>query len=182
MVAEVNNPDPPGRIVVVDDDPTVADVVGRYLDRDGHHVECVRDGQEALRRVAEEPPDLVVLDLMLPGIDGLEVCRRLRARWPIPVVMLTALGDETDRPVGLRTRARRLRANAVQPARAGAAGPLGAPPGPRYRPARPSARWAHRGRRAVGRPDRARGPGGRLAAVPDLARVRPAGVPDAEPA
>jgi DNA-binding response OmpR family regulator len=101
----VNNPDPPGRIVVVDDDPTVADVVGRYLVRDGHTVECVHDGYEALRRVAEEPPDLVVLDLMLPGMDGLEVCRRLRARWPIPVVMLTALGDETDRLVGFETGA-----------------------------------------------------------------------------
>jgi DNA-binding response OmpR family regulator len=96
----VTNPDLPGRIVVVDDDPTVADVVGRYLIRDGHTVECVHDGQEALRRIAEQPPDLVVLDLMLPGIDGLEVCRRLRERWPIPVVMLTALGDETDRLAG----------------------------------------------------------------------------------
>jgi DNA-binding response OmpR family regulator len=103
--ALVSNPDPPGRIVVVDDDPTVADVVGRYLVRDGHTVECVHDGYEALRRVAEEPPDLVVLDLMLPGMDGLEVCRRLRARWPIPVVMLTALGDETDRLVGFETGA-----------------------------------------------------------------------------
>jgi len=101
----VSNPDPPGRIVVVDDDPTVADVVGRYLVRDGHTVECVHDGYEALRRVAEEPPDLVVLDLMLPGMDGLEVCRRLRAKWPIPVVMLTALGDETDRLVGFETGA-----------------------------------------------------------------------------
>ena len=90
----------PGRIVVVDDDPTVADVVGRYLVRDGHTVECVQDGHEALRRIAEQRPDLVVLDLMLPGIDGLEVCRRLRERWPIPVVMLTALGDETDRLAG----------------------------------------------------------------------------------
>jgi DNA-binding response OmpR family regulator len=96
----VTNPDPPGRIIVVDDDPTVADVVGRYLVRDGHTVECVHDGQEALRRIAAQPPDLVVLDLMLPGIDGLEVCRRLRERWPIPVVMLTALGDETDRLAG----------------------------------------------------------------------------------
>lgn len=96
----VNNPDPPGRIVVVDDDPTVADVVGRYLVRDGHSVQCVHDGYEALRIVELEPPDLVVLDLMLPGIDGLEVCRRLRERWPIPVVMLTALGDETDRLAG----------------------------------------------------------------------------------
>jgi DNA-binding response OmpR family regulator len=96
----VSNIDLPGRIVVVDDDPTVADVVGRYLVRDGHTVECVHDGHEALRRIAEQPPDLVVLDLMLPGIDGLEVCRRLRERWPIPVVMLTALGDETDRLAG----------------------------------------------------------------------------------
>jgi DNA-binding response OmpR family regulator len=92
--------DLPGRIVVVDDDPTVADVVGRYLIRDGHTVESVRDGQEALRLIALRPPDLVVLDLMLPGIDGLEVCRRLRERWPIPVVMLTALGDESDRLAG----------------------------------------------------------------------------------
>jgi DNA-binding response OmpR family regulator len=101
----VRNPDPPGRIVVVDDDPTVADVVGRYLVRDGHTVECVRDGHEALRRIAEEPPDLVILDLMLPGMDGLEVCRRLRASGPVPVVMLTALGDETDRLVGFETGA-----------------------------------------------------------------------------
>jgi DNA-binding response OmpR family regulator len=92
--------DLPGRIVVVDDDPTVADVVGRYLVRDGHSVESVGDGYEALVLIAKNPPDLVVLDLMLPGIDGLEVCRRLRARWPIPVVMLTALGDENDRLAG----------------------------------------------------------------------------------
>jgi DNA-binding response OmpR family regulator len=96
----VSNSDLPGRIVVVDDDPTVADVVGRYLVRDGHTVECVHDGLEALRRIELQQPDLVVLDLMLPGIDGLEVCRRLRERWPIPVVMLTALGDETDRLAG----------------------------------------------------------------------------------
>src|SRR5580704_6169026 len=99
------NPDRPGRIIVVDDDATLADVVGRYLTRDGHQVECVGDGYEALRRIAAQPPDLVVLDLMLPGIDGLEVCRRLRAQWPIPVVMLTALGEETDRVVGFETGA-----------------------------------------------------------------------------
>ena len=96
----MSDTDLPGRIVVVDDDPTVADVVGRYLARDGHTVECVHDGQEALRRIAEQRPDLVVLDLMLPGMSGLEVCRRLRERWPVPVVMLTALGDETDRLAG----------------------------------------------------------------------------------
>jgi DNA-binding response OmpR family regulator len=101
----VSNADQPGRIVVVDDDATVADVVRRYLVRDGHCVQCVHDGYEALRLVEQQPPDLVVLDLMLPGIDGLQVCRRLRERWPIPVVMLTALGDETDRLAGFETGA-----------------------------------------------------------------------------
>ena len=101
----MTNADQPGRIVVVDDDPTVADVVERYLVRDGHTVQCAHDGYEALRLIAERPPDLVVLDLMLPGIDGLEVCRRLRERWPIPVVMLTALGDESERLAGFETGA-----------------------------------------------------------------------------
>src|ERR1039458_6353728 len=101
----VTTTDRPGRIMVVDDDATLADVVGRYLVRDGHQVECCGDGFEALRRIADEPPDLVVLDLMLPGMDGLEICRRLRAQWPIPVVMLTALGEETDRVVGFETGA-----------------------------------------------------------------------------
>lgn len=101
----LSNPDPPGRIMVVDDDATIADVVWRYLVRDGHEVECVPDGAAALRLVEQEPPDLVVLDLMLPGIGGLEVCRRLREHWPIPVVMLTALGEETDRVVGFETGA-----------------------------------------------------------------------------
>ncbi|MGH3249417.1 MAG: response regulator [Trebonia sp.] len=95
------NPDRPGRIIVVDDDATLADVVGRYLTRDGHHVECVGDGYEALRRVAAEPPDLVVLDLMLPGIDGLEVCRRVRVTSEVPVIMLTARGDDFDVVGGL---------------------------------------------------------------------------------
>jgi DNA-binding response OmpR family regulator len=90
-----------GRILVVDDDPTVAEVVARYLLRDGHTVDCVADGPSALRIAGERSPDLVVLDLMLPGIGGLEVCRRLRESRPVPVVMLTALGEETDRLVGL---------------------------------------------------------------------------------
>ena len=94
-----------GRILVVDDDPTVAEVVARYLQRDGHQVECVADGVEALRRAQGDPPDLIVLDLMLPGMGGLEVCRRLRETSPVPIVMLTALGEETDRLVGLETGA-----------------------------------------------------------------------------
>ncbi|QFG23014.1 response regulator transcription factor [Actinomadura sp. WMMB 499] len=91
----------PGRILVVDDDPTVAEVVARYLTRDGHEVTCVADGRTALRRALDRPPDLIVLDLMLPGMSGLDVCRRLRASSAVPIVMLTALGAETDRLAGL---------------------------------------------------------------------------------
>ncbi|MGH9280987.1 MAG: response regulator [Acidimicrobiales bacterium] len=89
------------RVLVVDDDATVAEVVSRYLDREGFAVESISDGAVALRRAAADPPDLVVLDLMLPGLDGLEVCRRLRLLAPIPVIMLTARGSEGDRIVGL---------------------------------------------------------------------------------
>lgn len=91
----------PARILVVDDDPTVAEVVTGYLRRAGHTVESVADGPAALARAALIRPDLVVLDLMLPGLDGLEVCRRLRATGPVPVIMLTARGDEDDRIAGL---------------------------------------------------------------------------------
>ncbi|HEY8478375.1 MAG TPA: response regulator transcription factor [Spirillospora sp.] len=94
-----------GRVLVVDDDPTVAEVVARYLARDGHEVECFADGPAALRRALADPPDLIVLDLMLPGMGGLEVCRRLRETSAVPIVMLTALGAETDRLVGLETGA-----------------------------------------------------------------------------
>jgi DNA-binding response OmpR family regulator len=88
-------------VLVVDDDRTVAEVVARYLEQDGFAVEALHDGRAALDRALADPPDLVVLDLMLPGIDGLELCRRLRALAPVPVVMLTAKGAESDRIVGL---------------------------------------------------------------------------------
>jgi DNA-binding response OmpR family regulator len=91
-----------GRVLVVDDDETVRDVVRRYLERDGHEVTVAGDGESALQLVAKQVPDLIVLDLMLPGIDGLEVCRRLRQRHTVPIVMLTALGEEEDRVVGLQ--------------------------------------------------------------------------------
>jgi DNA-binding response OmpR family regulator len=90
-------------ILVVDDDPTVSDVVRRYLERAGYQVRLAVDGPAALASFARDRPDLVVLDLMLPGIDGLEVCRRLRTSADgVPIVMLTALGEESDRVLGLQ--------------------------------------------------------------------------------
>ncbi|WP_088317373.1 response regulator transcription factor [Kineosporia sp. R_H_3] len=93
-------------VLVVEDDETVADVVTAYLQDAGLTVVRAADGVTALAVAARERPDLVVLDLMLPGLDGLEVCRRLReARADLPVVMLTALGDEADRLAGLESGA-----------------------------------------------------------------------------
>jgi two-component system, OmpR family, response regulator ResD len=89
------------RVLVVEDDATVREVVERYLEREGLVVDAVADGLVALDHAQACWPDLVVLDLMLPGLDGLEVCRRLRARAPVPVIMLTARGDEDDRVMGL---------------------------------------------------------------------------------
>jgi DNA-binding response OmpR family regulator len=89
------------KILVVEDEPMVADVVSRYLRRDGFQVLLAADGQAALDIAREQSPDLVLLDLMLPKIDGLEVCRRLRASSQVPIIVVTAKGDETDRIVGL---------------------------------------------------------------------------------
>jgi DNA-binding response OmpR family regulator len=91
----------PQRILVVEDDPTVSEVVTRYLEREGFVVEVAFDGAVALERALADPPELVVLDLMIPSLDGFEVCRRLRATAPVPVIMLTARGEEADRIVGL---------------------------------------------------------------------------------
>jgi DNA-binding response OmpR family regulator len=93
------------RVLVVDDDRTVREVVVSYLRAHRHDVVEAGDGESALRAMAASPADLVVLDLMLPGIDGIEVCRRLRALRDVPVVMLTALGEETDRVLGLEVGA-----------------------------------------------------------------------------
>ncbi len=89
------------RVLVVDDDHTVREVVVSYLRAHRHDVIEAVDGESALQAMRDTPADLVVLDLMMPGIDGLEVCRRLRASSEVPVIMLTALGSETDRVVGL---------------------------------------------------------------------------------
>ncbi|MFD7742121.1 response regulator transcription factor [Streptomyces sp. MJM8645] len=91
-------------ILVIDDDPTVAEVVAGYLTRAGHHVDRAADGALGLDLAERTRPDLLVLDLMLPGLDGLEVLRRLRASAggaALPVVLLTAKGDEADRILGL---------------------------------------------------------------------------------
>ena len=97
------------RVLVVDDDLTIAGVVGDYLQDAGLETRHAADGQSALSLAREWSPDIVVLDLMLPGIDGLEVCQRLRAERegqpPVPVIMLTALGEEGDRVAGLETGA-----------------------------------------------------------------------------
>lgn len=89
------------RVLVVDDDPTVSEVVARYLEHADYIVDVVADGRAAVEKALVDPPDLVVLDLMLPGLDGLEVFRQLRERAPVPIVMLTALGEEADRLLGL---------------------------------------------------------------------------------
>jgi DNA-binding response OmpR family regulator len=93
-----------GSVLVVDDEPTIAEVVSRYLERAGYRTRIAGDGTRALELVADQRPDLVVLDLMLPGIDGLEVMRRLRQpeREPVAVILLTAKGEESDRVIGLR--------------------------------------------------------------------------------
>lgn len=139
-----------GSVLVVDDDPTVSEVVAGYLERAGFAVRLAADGPAGLRAAEEHRPDLMVLDLMLPGMDGLEVCRRLRAGEtggrPVPVIMLTARGDEDDRILGLevgaddyvtkpfsprelvlRVRSVLRRARAAAPAGAPQEGPGGGP-------------------------------------------------------
>jgi two-component system response regulator ResD len=93
-----------GTVLVVDDEPTILDVVGRYMERAGYETYSAADGPEALRLAAQHRPDLVVLDLMLPGIDGIEVMRQLHEEpgSRIAVIMLTARGEESDRLIGLR--------------------------------------------------------------------------------
>ncbi|MEU0794845.1 response regulator transcription factor [Amycolatopsis sp. NPDC005961] len=94
--------DQAGRVLVVDDDETVRDVVRRYLEVAGFTVDQAGDGAQGLAEFAAHEPDLVVLDVMMPGINGLEVCKRLRQVSQVPIVMLTALGEEENRIAGLQ--------------------------------------------------------------------------------
>jgi two-component system, OmpR family, alkaline phosphatase synthesis response regulator PhoP len=92
------------RILIVEDDPDIADLVARYLDKAGFSTERTASGREALQTIAAKPPDLVVLDLMLPHVDGLDVCRLVRANdvtAAMPIIMLTARAEESERIVGL---------------------------------------------------------------------------------
>lgn len=89
------------RILVVDDEPAVTDLLAYNLRKAHYDVLVAGDGREALRQAREGAPDLIVLDLMLPGIDGLDVCRELRRTSAVPIIMLTARGEEIDRVVGL---------------------------------------------------------------------------------
>ena len=88
-------------ILLVDDEDAIQSLLTYPLERDGYRVVQARDGDEALRRFAEEDVDLVVLDIMLPRVDGLEVCRRLRSESTVPIIMLTARDDELDKVLGL---------------------------------------------------------------------------------
>ena len=89
------------RILIVDDEPHIVELAKLYLERDGYTVSGVGTGEAALERLGSFRPDLVILDLMLPDIDGFEVCRRMRARSDVPILMLTARKEDTDKIVGL---------------------------------------------------------------------------------
>jgi two-component system, OmpR family, response regulator ResD len=100
----MGEPRPRASVLVVDDEPTIGDVVSRYLERAGYETRVATDGLGALAELGRRAPDLVVLDLMLPGVDGLEVMRRIRGQdgGRTAIILLTARGEESDRIVGLR--------------------------------------------------------------------------------
>src|SRR4051812_37853416 len=89
------------KILVVDDEPHITELVKLYLDGEGFAVEVAHDGKEAIARFRDWLPDLVVLDLMLPEIDGWEVCKRIRRQSDVPIIILTARTDDVDKIVGL---------------------------------------------------------------------------------
>jgi len=93
------------RILLVDDEQSIQTLLSYPLRKDGYHVTSATDGREALQRFAEGRFDLVILDLMLPKLDGVEVCRELRSRSQVPIIMLTAKGSETDKVAGLEVGA-----------------------------------------------------------------------------
>ena len=95
----------PSKILIIEDDPNVVELARLYLTRDGHDVLTALDGAEGLRLALDEAPDLIVLDLMLPGVDGMSICRKVREQSEVPIVMLTARVEEEDRLSGLESGA-----------------------------------------------------------------------------
>ncbi|SFG15756.1 response regulator transcription factor [Oribacterium sp. WCC10] len=89
------------KILIVDDDPSISELISLYLEKEMFDTTCAEDGEEALKIFPEYKPNLVILDLMLPGIDGYEVCRRLRTTSPVPIIMLSAKGETFDKVLGL---------------------------------------------------------------------------------
>jgi DNA-binding response OmpR family regulator len=89
------------RILVVDDEQKIIDLARMYIEQEGYTVESATDGRKALEKIQTDEPALIVLDLMLPGLDGLEICRRVRAESDVPIIMLTARSDDIDKIVGL---------------------------------------------------------------------------------
>jgi DNA-binding response OmpR family regulator len=89
------------KVLVVDDEPKIVDLVKLYLERDGYQVLTAPDGHAALAAIRDQHPDLVVLDLMLPGVSGLDICRSVRAHSSVPIIMLTARAEEADKLIGL---------------------------------------------------------------------------------
>ena len=123
--------DSAARILLVDDEQSVQTLLTYPLRKEGYEVVSALDGREALDRFAEQRFDLVVLDIMLPKLDGIEVCRRLRTRSQVPIIMLTAKGDEIDKVLGLEIGRRRLHHQAVLGAGVPQPGQGGAAPRPR---------------------------------------------------
>lgn len=89
------------KILVVEDEKPIADIIKFNLEKEGYQVDCIHDGSEAIDSVLSSPPDLMLLDLMLPGADGIEVCRRVRQHYQLPIIMLTAKDSELDKVLGL---------------------------------------------------------------------------------
>jgi DNA-binding response OmpR family regulator len=129
------------RVLVVEDERTIAEAVAARLRAEGFAVQTVGDGPSAVAAARRTPPDVIVLDVMLPGFDGLEVCRRIQAERPVPVLMLTARDDETDllvglavgaddyltKPFSMRELAARVKALVRRAAKSATAGPPGVP-------------------------------------------------------
>src|SRR5918995_2165144 len=104
MASESSSPPPP-TILIVDDEPSLRDALAYTLRKEGYRVVLAANGVEALQSARRQPPEAIVLDVMLPGIDGLQVCRTLRSESTVPILLLSAKGEEIDRVVGLEVGA-----------------------------------------------------------------------------